>query len=106
VWNVGYRADGTRGIPYFFEGFLLAGALATGPAWKSGFAMRQSYSSPYPDEIVHPTCARCGAPMWLIRIERDEPGKALQTFECQACGNSTDEVVKFNSVAPASEAKP
>jgi len=44
--------------------------------------------------------------MWLIRIEPDEPGKALQTFECQACGNSTDEVVKFNSVAPASEAKP
>jgi hypothetical protein len=93
------------GVRYFSNGFCWRERWRR-PAWKSGFAMRQSYSSPYPNEIVHPTCARCGAPMWLIRIEPDEPGKALQTFECQACGNSTDEVVKFNSVAPASEAKP
>ena len=38
-------------------------------------------------DIVHPTCAKCGAPMWLTRIEPDEPGSEKRTFECQACQN-------------------
>jgi hypothetical protein len=48
----------------------------------------------YADEIVHPTCVKCGTPMWLTRVEADEARKELYTFECQACGNSTAEVVK------------
>jgi hypothetical protein len=56
--------------------------------------MRQAHWSRYPDEIVHPTCARCGAPMWLTRIERDGPCHEKQMFECQACGNSTMDTVK------------
>jgi len=38
-------------------------------------------------EIAHPICDRCGAPMWLTRIESDEPGRDRHTFECKACGN-------------------
>jgi hypothetical protein len=35
--------------------------------------MRQFQSISYFEEI---TCVKCGAPMWLTRIERDEPGSA------------------------------
>ena len=35
--------------------------------------MRQFESIPHSEDIVHPTCAKCGAPMWLTRIEPDEP---------------------------------
>jgi len=56
--------------------------------------MRQVFPLPEPD-IVHPTCARCGAPMWLIRIEPEEPGKQRQTFECKACDNSVQEIAAF-----------
>jgi hypothetical protein len=69
-----------------------------------GFAMRYTNQDAFPDDIVHPTCARCGAPMWLTRIEPDEPGKQLRNFECQARGNSTNELVMFN--APACASKP
>ena len=46
-------------------------------------------------EIEHPDCANCGAPMWLIRVEPDEPDHDRRTFECQACGNSKIEIVKL-----------
>jgi hypothetical protein len=55
--------------------------------------MFEAHRSNFPDEIVHPTCAQCGAPMWLTRIERDGPGTENRTFECQACGNSTSDTV-------------
>ena len=57
--------------------------------------MRQFESNPHLQDIVHPTCAKCGAPMWLARIEPDEPGSEKRTFECQACQNDAIEVVKF-----------
>jgi len=57
--------------------------------------MRQAFPLPESGDIVHPTCVRCGAPMWLVRIEPDEPGKQMQTFECKACGNSVVEIVAF-----------
>jgi hypothetical protein len=57
--------------------------------------MRQFQVTPPSQHIVHPTCAKCGAPMWLTRIEPDEPGVGKRTFECQACGNSTMDTVKF-----------
>ena len=52
-----------------------------------GFAMHQFQSILHSQDIVHPTCAKCGAPMWLTRIEPDEPGWEKRTFECQACQN-------------------
>ena len=29
-----------------------------------------------------PICPKCGATMWLARIEPDEPGHDSRTFEC------------------------
>jgi ribosomal protein S27AE len=46
-------------------------------------------------EIAHPTCLRCGAPMWLTRIEPDKPDHDRRTFECKACSNVVVEVIKF-----------
>jgi hypothetical protein len=51
----------------------------------AGVVMRQFQSTSDLQEIVHPTCAKCGAPMWLTRIEPDGPGLEKHTFECQAC---------------------
>ena len=51
----------------------------------AGVVMRQFQSTSDLQEIVHPTCAKCGAPMWLTRIEPDGPGLEKRTFECQAC---------------------
>ena len=65
------------------------------PAMAAGVVMRQFQSTSDLPEIVHPTCAKCGAPMWLTRIEPDGPGLERRTFECQACQNEVIEVVKF-----------
>jgi hypothetical protein len=56
--------------------------------------MRQFQITPPSLDIVHPTCAKCGAPMWLTRIEPDQPGVEKRTFECQACQNEAIELVK------------
>jgi len=57
--------------------------------------MQHSYIEQSQQEIAHPDCARCGAPMWLARIEPDEPDYDKRTFECPACHNVVIEVVKF-----------
>jgi hypothetical protein len=57
--------------------------------------MRQFQLSSPAEDIVHPTCAKCGAPMWLTRIEPEGPGSEQRTFECQACQNVLTEIVKF-----------
>jgi hypothetical protein len=56
--------------------------------------MRQFEDIPPAQDIVHPTCAKCGAPMWLIRLEPVGPGSQQRTFECQACQNEAVEIVK------------
>ena len=61
----------------------------------NGVAMRQFEVTPPAQDIVHPTCAKCGAPMWLTRIEPDGPHSQQRTFECQACQNEAIEIVKF-----------
>ena len=43
--------------------------------------MRQSQSISHSQDIVHPTCPKCGAPMWLTRLEPDGPGSEQRTFE-------------------------
>jgi hypothetical protein len=60
----------------------------------TGVAMRQFQPVSNAPEIVHPTCAKCGAPMWLTRIEPDEPGVEKRTFECQVCQYEAIDIVK------------
>jgi hypothetical protein len=57
--------------------------------------MQHSCIQQLSQEIEHPRCAKCGVPMWLTRIEPYEPDHDRRTFECQACGNSEFEIVKF-----------
>ena len=42
-----------------------------------------------------PICPKCGARMWLARIEPDEPGHDKRTFECQRCENVITQTVKY-----------
>ena len=56
--------------------------------------MRQFQVNSPSEDIVHPTCAKCGAPMWLTRLEPDGPGSQKRTFECQACQNEAIEIVR------------
>ena len=57
--------------------------------------MRQFKSILHSEDIVHPTCAKCGAPMGLTRIEPGEPGSEKRTFDYQACQNEAIKVVKY-----------
>lgn len=45
--------------------------------------------------LSQPTCPRCGARMWLARIEPDEPGYDKRTFECPPCEETVCEIVKY-----------
>jgi len=57
--------------------------------------MLHSYIDRLHQEIDHPRCVRCGAPMWLVRIEPYEADHDQHTFECQACGQSKTKIVKY-----------
>jgi hypothetical protein len=46
-----------------------------------------------------PVCPKCGAPMWLTRIEPDKSGCARRTFECPRCQNQMTEVVDLEKAA-------
>jgi ribosomal protein S27AE len=48
---------------------------------------------------VRPFCPKCGAPMWLIRIEPHKRGFARRTLECPRCQNRTSEVIALEKVA-------
>ena len=48
---------------------------------------------------VRPVCSKCGAPMWLIRIEPDKPACARRTFQCPRCQNQTTEVIDLEKAA-------
>jgi len=48
---------------------------------------------------ARPSCFKCGAPMWLIRIEPDKSGCARRTFECPRCRNQMTEVIDLEKVA-------
>ena len=41
------------------------------------------------------SCPKCGSPMGLTRIEPDEPGKDLRTFECGKCQHIETMVIIF-----------
>ena len=42
-----------------------------------------------------PNCPKCGALMWIARIEPDEPDHETRTFECPACDHLLTEVMKY-----------
>jgi hypothetical protein len=47
-------------------------------------------------EFSRPRCMKCGAIMWLTRIEpAGMPGHDLRTFECTNCGRTETVTVKF-----------
>jgi DNA-directed RNA polymerase subunit RPC12/RpoP len=46
-----------------------------------------------------PVCSKCGAPMWLIRIEPEKAGCAQRTFECPRCQNRMTEVIDLEKAA-------
>jgi ribosomal protein S27AE len=45
--------------------------------------------------LYQPNCPKCGARMWLARIEPDEPGHDKRIFECPQCESVTSEIVKY-----------
>jgi len=55
--------------------------------------MQQTQTMPSLLGIGRPLCPRCGTRMMLARIEPDEPGHDLRTFECTDCNHY--EVVKI-----------
>jgi ribosomal protein S27AE len=46
-------------------------------------------------ETHRPPCPKCGAPMWLTRIEPDHPGVDRRTFECARCEHNETMLVSF-----------
>jgi Zn finger protein HypA/HybF involved in hydrogenase expression len=48
---------------------------------------------------VRPVCPKCGAPMWLIRIEPEKPDFAQRTFECPRCQNQMTEIIDLEKAA-------
>ena len=48
---------------------------------------------------ARPVCSKCGAPMWLIRIEPEKSGCARRTFECPRCHNQMTEVIDLEKAA-------
>ena len=44
--------------------------------------MRHIQSARSQPQIPHPNCPKCGTPMWLARIEPDEPNYDRRTYEC------------------------
>ena len=51
--------------------------------------------TPHLIEIEKSKCPKCGARMWLARIEPDKPDHDKRTYECPACDNVAIEVVKY-----------
>jgi len=52
-------------------------------------------TSPIAQLLVRPVCSKCGAPLWLIRIQPDKRGCARRSFECPRCQNQISEVIEL-----------
>lgn len=57
--------------------------------------MRTSHFIPPTQTVEHPKCSKCGAQMWLARIEPEKPDHDRRTFECPECESTQIEVVKY-----------
>jgi len=69
-----------------------------------GFAMRYTIKTLFLTTLCIRHALGVALPCGSLGLKPDEPGKQLRNFECQACGNSTNELVMFN--APACASKP
>jgi predicted RNA-binding Zn-ribbon protein involved in translation (DUF1610 family) len=58
--------------------------------------MQHCGSIPAQDSIVHQKCPKCGARMFLVLIEPNDPGHEKRTYECTECGRETIELVRTN----------
>lgn len=71
---------------------LGTGRLGTEPP------MRWFFENPLPNP-TRPVCSKCGALMWLIRIEPEKPDCARRTFECPRCENRISDVITLEKAA-------
>jgi DNA-directed RNA polymerase subunit RPC12/RpoP len=55
--------------------------------------------SPVATAARRPVCSKCGAPMWLTRIEPDKSGFARRRFECPQCQHQMTEVIELKTAA-------
>jgi hypothetical protein len=58
--------------------------------------MAQSHVIPgSPKSELQPPCAKCGAPMWLVRLSKFDDAHDLRTFKCQVCEHIQSAVAEF-----------
>jgi hypothetical protein len=57
--------------------------------------MREFHFNPPVVEIFRSACEKCGASMWLTRIEPDMADHDKRTFECKAWTHVMIEIVKY-----------
>jgi transposase-like protein len=48
-------------------------------------------------ERAAPPCARCGARLWLTRIEPRAPGFDYRSFECSKCHSTCNYEVEYGT---------
>jgi len=58
-------------------------------------AMRLSHLISSNIDEARPHCPRCGARMWLARVEPDEPSYDRRTFECPECEHALVQLIKY-----------
>ena len=66
---------------------VVENVVALPPA--TGVAMSQSYHSACSDDVEHPVCTECRAPMVITHIEELCLGRHRRIFECHVCGTVT-----------------
>jgi hypothetical protein len=57
--------------------------------------MQPNPVSEKPGVTFQPPCAKCGSPMWLVRLDPHDRDHDLRTFECKVCEYSESKVIKF-----------
>jgi hypothetical protein len=68
---------------------FLSGGLAKSEAPMAFFAESPRTTA------KRPVCSKCGAPMWLTRIQPGKPGFARRTLECPQCQNAVTEIIEL-----------
>jgi hypothetical protein len=75
--------------------FSAGGALHLLPMEDRAMSQSENFFEPARLVLDLPICPKCGARMWLARIEPDEPGHDKRTFECPQCDNVVSQIVKY-----------
>jgi hypothetical protein len=63
--------------------------------------MSDIHPATYNNDVVHPTCKKCGAPMALRRLRASRFDYYVGKFECDTCGRMATAVAKFQSMSIA-----